>query len=148
MSDAALFALYAWIATVLVGLLLLIIWLMEYDSDFQSAAATRLPVPVISTHALLGLGGLALWGFYLVTDTDSLTVPAVVDLGLVVLLGLIMAARWLQVLRAYPTAGSSLTRVVVVPPERHFPRPVIVIHGVFALATVGLVVFATFFSGS
>ena len=121
---------------------------MEYDRDFQSAAATRLPVPVISTHALLGLGGLALWGFYLVTDTDSLTVPAVVDLGLVVLLGLIMAARWLQVLRAYPAAGSSLTRVVVVPPERHFPRPVIVIHGVFALATVGLVVFATFFSGS
>jgi manganese efflux pump family protein len=147
-SDAALFALYAWIATVLVGLLLLIIWLMEYDRDFQSAAATRLPVPVISTHALLGLGGLALWGFYLVTDTDSLPVPAVIDLGLVVLLGLIMAARWLQVLRAYPTAGSSLTRVVVVPPERHFPRPVIVIHGVFALVTVVLVVFATFFSGS
>jgi hypothetical protein len=147
-SDAALFALYAWIATVLVGLLLLIIWLMEYDRDFQSAAATRLPVPVISTHALLGLGGLAVWGFYLVTDTDSLTVPAVVDLGLVVLLGLIMAARWLQVLRAYPAAGSSLTRVVVVPPERHFPRPVIVIHGIFAVATVVLVVFVTFFSGS
>jgi manganese efflux pump family protein len=147
-SDAALFALYAWIATVLVGLLLLIIWLMEYDRDFQSAAATRLPVPVISTHALLGLGGLALWGFYLVTDTDSLTVPAVVDLGLVVLLGLIMAARWLQVLRAYPAAGSSLTRVVVVPPERHFPRPVIVTHGIFAVATVVLVVFVTFFSGS
>ena len=148
MSDAALFALYAWIATVLVGLLLLIIWLMEYDRDFQSAAATRLPVPVISTHALLGLGGLALWGFYLVTDTDSLTVPAVVDLCLVVLLRLIMAARWLQVLRAYPAAGSSLTRVVVVPPERHFPRPVIVIHGIFAVATVVLVVFVTFFSGS
>jgi hypothetical protein len=147
-SDAALLALYAWIATVLVGLLLLIIWLMEYDQDFQSAAATRLPVPVISTHALLGLGGLALWGFYLVTDADSLTLPAVVDVGIVALLGLIMAARWIQVIRAYPTAGSSLTRVVAVPPERHFPRPVIVIHGVFAVATVVLVVFAAFFSGS
>lgn len=147
-SDYALFALYAWIATVLVGLLLLIIWLMEYDRDFQSAAATRLPVPVISAHALLGLGGLALWGFYIVTDTDSLTVPAVIDLGIVAVLGLIMAARWIQVLRAYPTAGPSLTRVVAVPPERHFPRPVIVIHGVFAVVTVALVVFATFFSGS
>jgi manganese efflux pump family protein len=147
-SDAALYALYAWIATVLVGLLLLIIWLMEYDRDFQSTAATRLPVPVISTHALLGLGGLALWGFYLVTDTDSLTLPAVVDVGIVALLGLIMAARWIQVFRAYPEAGSSLTRVVAVPPERHFPRPVILIHGIFAVATIILVVFATFFSGS
>ena len=144
MSDAALYALYAWIATVLVGLLLLIIWLMEYDRDFQSAAATRLPVPVISTHALLGLGGLALWGFYFLTDADSLTLPAVVDLGIVALLGLIMAGRWIQVLRAYPAAASSLTRVVAVPPERHFPRPVIVIHGVFAAATIVLVVFAAF----
>jgi hypothetical protein len=147
-SDAALYALYAWIATVLVGLLLLIIWLMEYDRDFQSAAATRLPVPVISTHALLGLGGLALWGFYLVTDADSLTLPAVVDLGIVALLGLIMAARWIQVFRAYPEAGASLTRVVAVPPERHFPRAVILTHGIFAVATIILVVFATFFSGS
>ena len=148
MSDDALFALYAWIATVLVGLLLLIIWLMEYDRDFQSAAATRLPVPVISTHALLGLGGLGVWGLYLVTGSDALTLPAVLDLGVVALLGLIMAARWFQVLRAYPAAGSSPTRMVAVPPERHFPRPVIVIHGVCAAATIGLVLFAAFFSGS
>lgn len=147
-SDYALFALFAWIATVLAGLLLLIIWLMEYDRDFQSAVATRLPVPVISTHALLGLGGLPVWGFYLVTDEDSLTMPIVVDLGIVALLGLIMAARWIQVFRAYPAPGPSLTRMVAVPPERHFPRPVIVIHGVFAVATIVLVVFATFFSGS
>lgn len=148
MSDDALFALYAWIATVLVGLLLLIIWLMEYDRDFQSAAATRLPVPVISTHALLGLGGLGVWGLYLVTGADALTLPAVVDLGVVALLGLIMAARWIQVLRAYPAADSSPTRMVAVPPERHFPRPVIVIHGVCAAATIVLVLFAAFFSGS
>jgi hypothetical protein len=78
--DVALYALYAWGAAVLLGLLLLIIWLMEYDQDFQSAAATRLPVPVISAHALLGIGGLAVWGFYLATDADSLAVPVVVDL--------------------------------------------------------------------
>jgi manganese efflux pump family protein len=147
-SDAAFYALYAWIATVLVGLVLLIIWLMEYDRDFQSTAATRLPVPVISAHALLGVGGLAVWGFYLVTDMDSLSTVIAVDLGLVALLGLIMAARWLQVLRAYPAPGSSASRVVVVPPERHFPRPVIVIHGIFAAATILLVLYALFFSGS
>jgi hypothetical protein len=146
--DVALYALYAWGAAVLLGLLLLIIWLMEYDQDFQSAAATRLPVPVISAHALLGIGGLAVWGFYLATDADSLAVPVVVDLGVVVLLGLIMAARWIQVLRAYPTRGASPTRVVSVPPERHFPRPVIVAHGACATATVALVVVSAFFNGS
>ena len=36
-------ALIAWMATVLVGLVLLIVWLMEYDREFQSTAATRLP---------------------------------------------------------------------------------------------------------
>jgi hypothetical protein len=146
--DVGLYALYFWGATVLIGLLLLIIWLMEYDRDFQSAAATRLPVPVISAHALLGIGGLAVWGFYLATDTDSLAVPTVIDLGVVAVLGLIMAARWIQVIRAYPTRGGSPTRMVSVPPERHFPRPVIVAHGVFAVATVALVVVSTFFGGS
>jgi hypothetical protein len=51
--------------TIFGGLILLVIWMIEYDSEFQSAAATRLPVPVISTHALLGMSGLLLWIGYL-----------------------------------------------------------------------------------
>jgi hypothetical protein len=140
-------ALVTWMATVLVGLVLLVIWLMEYDRDFQSVAATRLPPPVISTHALLGVGGLIVWGFYMATDDDPLAWTSVADLGVVAILGLVMAARWIGVYRAYATPASS-TRVIVVPPERHFPRPVIVIHGIFAIATIALVVFAVFFSGS
>jgi hypothetical protein len=141
-------ALSAWIVTVLAGLVLLIIWLMEYDRDFQTAAATRLPVPLISTHALLGLGGLMVWGFYLVTDEDHLEVATVADLGVVAVLGLIMAARWIGVYRAYAAPDSSSFRVTTVPPERHFPRPVIVIHGIAAAATLGLVAFTVFFTGS
>jgi len=37
---------------------LLAIWLIEYDREFQRAAATRLPVPVIFLHAVLAVGGL------------------------------------------------------------------------------------------
>jgi manganese efflux pump family protein len=140
-------ALVIWMATVLVGLVLLIIWLMEYDRDFQSMAATRLPPPVISAHALLGIGGLAVWGFYMATDDDPLAWTSVADLSVVALLGLLMAARWIGVYRTY-TAPAASNSVVVVPPERHFPRPVILIHGIFALATIALVVFAVFFSGS
>jgi hypothetical protein len=145
MSVAALFT---WMATVLAGLVLLVIWLMEYDRDFQTVAATRLPVPAISAHALLGAGGLMVWGFYLVTDDDPLAYATVVVLGIVAVLGLVMAARWIGVYRAYAAPSSSPMRVIAVPPERHFPRPVIVIHGLFAVATLALVVSAVFFSGS
>jgi hypothetical protein len=145
MSVAALFT---WMATVLAGLVLLVIWLMEYDRDFQTVAATRLPAPVISAHALLGGGGLMVWGFYLVTGDDPLAYATVAVLGIVAVLGLVMAARWIGVYRAYAAPGSSPMRVIAVPPERHFPRPVIVIHGLFAVTTLALVVSAVFFSGS
>ena len=141
-------ALVTWMATVLVGLVLLIIWLMEYDRDFQTGTATRLPVPVISTHALLGVGGLLVWAFYLVTDEERLAQVSVVDLGVVATLGLIMAVRWLSVYRQYSKPGLTQTRLVSVPPERHFPRPVILIHGLLAFATIGIVVFTVFFAES
>jgi len=48
-------ALFTWIATIAAGLVLFVIWIIEYDPEFQSAARTRLPVPVISLHAFLGL---------------------------------------------------------------------------------------------
>jgi hypothetical protein len=145
MSIAALFA---WMATVLVGLVLLIVWLMEYDREYQSTAATRLPVPVISAHALLGIGGLMVWGFYLIGDEEQLAWGTVADLGVVVLLGLIMAARWIGVYRAYDAPDSSPFRVIRVPPERHFPRWVVAIHGILAVSTLVLVVCSVLFDGT
>ncbi len=41
-------ALITWVITALGELYLLAIWLIEYDPDFQHAAATRLPVPVVA----------------------------------------------------------------------------------------------------
>ncbi len=69
MSIATLFA---WLLTVFGGLVLLMIWIIEYDSEFQNAVATRLPVPVISAHALLGVGGLLLWFSYVLIDQERL----------------------------------------------------------------------------
>jgi hypothetical protein len=145
----ALIALIAWIATVSAGLYLLAIWLIEYDREFQSSAATRLPVPVIGTHALLALCGLAVWGIYVVTDTVKLAWVAAATLGVVALLGLTMAARWIVVYRTHdaPRAvpmpigarhGAESTSVPV-PPERHFPLPVVIAHGAFATTTILLV---------
>jgi hypothetical protein len=145
MSAASLFA---WIATVLVGLMLLVIWLMEYDPQFQSAAATRLPIPMISTHALLGMAGLVLWGAYLLADESRLAYATLADLGIAVVLGLTMAGRWVRVYRTYgrsPRRDASATQVVTVPPERHFPITAVVLHGVLAMTTVVLVVFTALF---
>jgi hypothetical protein len=137
MSAASLFA---WIATVLVGLLLLVIWLMEYDPEFQSAAATRLPVPLISTHAVLGMAGLLLWGGYLLADEDRLAWATMADLGIAVVLGGTMAWRWIRVYRTPKNTDPSPTEVVTVPPERHFPLPAVILHGVLAITTIVLVV--------
>jgi hypothetical protein len=134
-------ALYTWMVTILGGLLLLVIWIMEYDRDFQSAAATRLPVPVIVTHALVGMGGLLLWIGYLLVDEERLAWAAVAALGAVAGLGLIMAGRWIHVYRSYAQPGPALTSRVAVPPERNFPLPVVIAHGVMAVTTITLVVF-------
>jgi hypothetical protein len=144
MSAAALFT---WMATIAAGLILLVIWIIEYDHEFQSVARTRLPVPVISAHVLLGASGLELWISYLLLDDERLAWAAVAALGAVALLGLIMAARWIRVYRAIPAPGPSLTRTAIVPAERNFPLPVVIGHGILAVTTLVLVLFTVFGAG-
>jgi hypothetical protein len=160
-------ALIAWVMTAAGGLYLLTIWLIEYDRDFQSTAATRLPVPVISAHALLAITGLFLWAIYLLTDAAQLTWAVAVILAVVAILGLTMAVRWIGVYRAYGAQtrharisvavpagvgaggyGAGPGGRVAAPPERHFPVPIVVLHGLFAVATIVLVVLSTFGHGS
>ena len=161
----SLAALFSWLITAGGGLYLLTIWLIEYDHEFQSGAATRLPVPVISAHALLAITGLGLWGYYLFSDSTRLAWVAVAILAVVATLGLIMAARWLVVYRTHRTprvalvasgahsapggffsatepsdAGRAASPGVSGPPERHFPLPVVIGHGIFATVTIVLVV--------
>ncbi|HEX5289226.1 MAG TPA: hypothetical protein VFX25_10170 [Streptosporangiaceae bacterium] len=157
-------ALVTWMSTAGGGLYLLAVWLIEYDREFQTAARTRLPVPVISSHALLAVTGLVIWSAYLFTNDEPLAWAALAILGVVVTLGLTMAVRWLRVYQE-SAAGSggrpaSLSPVTaagvlpgpglaqdrreaagpaIVPPERNFPVPIVILHGLLALATVALV---------
>ena len=94
---------------------------------------------MISAHALLAMGGLLLWISYLLLDEERLAWATVAVLGAVAILGLIMAARWIRVYRAFGDPGPSLTRRTIVPPERHFPLPVVVAHGILAVTTLVLV---------
>jgi hypothetical protein len=136
----SLAALATWITTAGGGLYLLTIWLIEYDREFQSAAATRLPVPVISAHALLAVAGLVVWVAYLITDIPRLAWAAAIILAVVATLGVIMAARWVKVYRVHGSPSRHGARQAMAgPPERNFPLPVVIGHGVFALATIVLV---------
>ena len=113
-------ALITWIVTALGGLYLLAIWLIEYDPDFQRAAATRLPVPVISGHVLLALAGLAVWIIYLLTDEDVFAFATLALLAFVATFGLTMAVRWVGVYRASPTSPPAA--FMAAPPAAGGPR--------------------------
>lgn len=95
-------AFITWIVTALGGLYLLAIWLIEYDPDFQRAAATRLPVPVVSGHVIFAVGGLVIWLMYLITDDDIFAWATAGVLAFVATFGLTMAVRWIGVYRAGP----------------------------------------------
>jgi len=149
-----------WILTAGFGLYLLVIWTIEYDKDFHSVAATRLPPPVLAGHALAASGGMTLWIAYLIWGYHRLAWYSVIALVLAATLGLTMAIRWISVYRAKRVSdrlamtGRSAPPVVARsyssrldaegPPERNFPLPVVIIHGAFAVTTLTLVLLTTF----
>jgi hypothetical protein len=148
----AVVALVIWLGTAAGGLYLLAIWLIEYDRDYQATKATRLPIPVIGTHALLAVAGLAVWSAYVLLDSDRLAWTAVAILGCVAALGVVMARRWFRSRRA-ATAGAAPggppgSAPEPVPPERHFPLPVVLGHGIFAVVTIALVLLTALGVGS
>ena len=97
----AVLALVFWSATALGGLYLLAIWLIEYDPDFQHAAATRLPVLVITGHVLFAVAGLLSWVIYLITGKEIYSWTSAGALAGIATLGFTMAIRWLGVYRAW-----------------------------------------------
>jgi hypothetical protein len=136
-------ALITWIAAAAGGLYLVSIWLIEYDKEFQAAAATRLRPAVLASHVTLAAGGLLVWIGYLVFDSDKMIWIAVLALLLAATLGSLMAIRWIGVYRE--TQALRLQAAVdgrpigAGPPERNFPLPVVIGHGLFAVTTIALV---------
>lgn len=92
-------ALITWSATVLAGLYMLTVWLIENDVSARRAAPSQLPVPVLFSHLTLAVSGLAVWVAYLILDQDVLAWTALGMLGTIALLGLTMFARWIPVYR-------------------------------------------------
>jgi hypothetical protein len=135
-------ALITWFATMLAGLYMLTVWLIENDVTSRHAAPSQLSVPVIVTHLLLAVTGLAVWVAYLILDRETLAWAAFGLLGAVVLLGVTMFARWIPVYRA-PAVSARLLQssgeTLAVPAESNFPVAVVATHGLLAGSTLVLV---------
>jgi len=136
-------ALITWITAAAGGLYLVSIWLIEYDKEFQAAAATRLRPMVLASHVTLAGGGLLVWIGYLVFDSQNLIWIAALALLLAATLGATMAIRWVGVYRETQAmrlqAAADGRPIGVGPPERNFPLPVVIGHGLFAVTTIALV---------
>ena len=149
----AIAALILWLATIGAGWSLLAIWLVEYDRTFHESATTRLPIPVMGTHALFALGGLAIWIAYLLAGTRRLALTATAVLAVVAVLGFIMVTRWIGVWRAHRARTGvpdtiSADAISAVPPEQHLPVTLVIGHGVLAVATVVLVLLTALMHGT
>ncbi|MFE9438531.1 hypothetical protein ACFYO2_05920 [Streptomyces sp. NPDC006602] len=127
-------ALIAWVATALGGFYMLGTWLSHGGAR---GGTSRLPVPVVFGHFALAAVGLVVWIVYVVTDEDALAWTAFGLLLPVALLGFTMLARWIPVHRDRAAAPASPEQSA--PAERHFPVPVVAVHGLAAVTTVVLV---------
>ncbi|MEV7690323.1 hypothetical protein [Streptomyces bungoensis] len=137
-------ALITWVVTALGGFYMLGTWIRRGGIRQQQTGTSRLPVPVVFGHFALAAIGLVVWSVYVVADKTALAWTAFGLLLPVALLGFVMLARWIPVHRERATAGappavSAPGAEGTVPAERHFPVPVVVVHGLLAVATLLLV---------
>jgi hypothetical protein len=167
-------ALVAWLLTAGLGLYMFTIWLIEDDGSEDRKSYRLLRAPVVFGHAGLAVTGLGIWFIYLYVDIGRLAWIAILILVLVAILGMVMFTRWIPVhrmarrppgladrqetslarSRAGPGPawgplewpGQPFPGTERLPPEHNFPLPVVVLHGVLAVATVILVVLATLLS--
>ncbi|RSM95625.1 hypothetical protein DMB42_49670 [Nonomuraea sp. WAC 01424] len=135
-------ALITWLVTALGGFYMLGTWIARGGVRQQKTGESKLPAPVIFGHFLLAAAGLVVWIIYLFADATALAWLAFGLLVPVALLGFVMLARWIPVHRgrvARLGSGPAPAEGAPVPAERGFPVPVVAGHGLFAVATVVLV---------
>jgi hypothetical protein len=133
-------ALVTWLLAALVGAYLLRTWLVNGGwRTRKEAQRSRFAPALILGHGGLAALGLLVWISYLVTRTVSLAWVTVAIQLPVVVLGATMFGLWLRAGHGKPRG-----RHAYVPrhaAEDHFPPPAVLGHGVFAVATVVLVLF-------
>jgi hypothetical protein len=133
-------ALVTWLLAALVGTYLLRTWLVNGGwRTRKQAQRSRFAPGLILGHGGLAAVGLLVWISYLITRDVPLAWATVAVQLPVVALGFTMFGLWLRAGHGKPRG-----RHAYVPrhaAEDHFPPPAVLAHGVFAVATVVLVLF-------
>jgi hypothetical protein len=132
-------ALITWVLTALGGFYMLGTWIQRGGLRQQQSGTSRLPAPALFGHFALAALGLVVWIIYVVADKDALAWTAFGLLLPVALLGFVMLARWIPVYRGRTATAATQGTEAAVPAERHFPLPVVLAHGLFAVITLVLV---------
>jgi len=140
-----------WFATVLMGLFMLAVWLIENDVTSHGVARSRLPVPIIFTHLGLAATGLTVWVAFLIFNRKSLAWTAVGILVAIAVLGATMFLRWIPVYRG-PARSAGMPQpsggMVAVPAEGNFPVVVVTAHGLLAVSTLVLALLTALGNGA
>jgi hypothetical protein len=140
-----------WFATVLMGLFMLAVWLIENDVTSHGVARSRLPVPIIFTHLGLAATGLSVWVAFLIFNRKPLAWTAVGILIAIAVLGATMFLRWIPVYRG-PARAAGLPQasggLVAVPAEGNFPVVVVTAHGLLAVSTLVLALLTALGNGA
>jgi hypothetical protein len=123
-------ALALWLITAGGGMLLGTQWLRHGGTTQE----TGIRLGRLASHAGAAVLGLVAWIGFLATDSTGLAWTAVGLLAVVAALGIGMLVIWLR--------GRSGTSHTSLPAEASFPVPVVLGHGVLAVATVAASVIA------
>ncbi|MFL5820419.1 MAG: hypothetical protein ACJ76S_07020 [Solirubrobacteraceae bacterium] len=137
-------ALITWVLTAGGGFVMLGLWLKHGGRGQRRRSDRRISPPMIFGHFALAATGLVIWIVYVVSDQDVLAWVAVALLVPVALLGFTMLAIWVQQ-RQQPAQVAMPAQAPPgpaggQPAEQRFPVPVVILHGLLAVATLALAV--------
>jgi hypothetical protein len=157
----ALAALITWVITAGLGFFMLGTWISNGGTRTDGSAASHFRPPVVFGHFLLAALGLLVWVVYVINDSQGLAWVAFVDLVVVAGLGDTLVYRWFKDRQAGDAgqsgssglrrpgaggtrggAGGAVSTRSTLLAEQRIPPAVVVTHGVFAVATVVLVLLA------
>lgn len=129
-------ALVTWVLTAGGGFVMLGVWLRNGGLQQRERPGRRIRPSLIFSHFGLAAAGLVVWIVYLAADKNGLAWTAFGLLVPVALLGFTMLALWLQRGQAAPATASGGSDE---PAEQRFPVPIVIGHGLLAVATAVLV---------
>jgi hypothetical protein len=137
MGPVTYAAVATWVLAALMGSYLLATWLANGGLRRRGEQASRFSPQLIFGHGGLAAAGLVVWVAYSVLQTSVLAWAALGDLVLVAVLGSTMFGLWIKTGHGAPRGRhASGPRHAA---EDHFPPPAVLGHGLFAVATVALV---------